>query len=308
MPGRAARAEGTKLMAMNTPPANPFADPHLADGLYGGMIPTPPDEYAKVWNFPTPKGVPAKSLVNHDFRDYHSQSLLPPIGNQGQLGSCAAWAFAYYLRAALAAKYHVDNGTKADLPDVLSPRFLYDETRRRMGTYPNDSGSDMKTAASVLLDLGVAPEHDLPYTGQADNGPLDAEFTEHVKAAAAFYGVSNFYRVAGTGDQLLDNIEHCYELGQLIALAVLVPRSFMRAGGNGRIPDPGEDEEILGGHALCGAGNFYDRSFTGGRCLHGPQSWGQTWGDNGWFYLPASYARTQHRQYGYYLAEVWTVV
>jgi C1A family cysteine protease len=280
----------------------------LADGLYGGLIPTPPAEYAKVWRFPTPPTVPAKALVNHDLRDYHGQSLFAPVADQGQIGSCAAFAFAYYLRAALAAKYHVDNGSAPDLPDTLAPRFLYDETRRRMGTYPDDSGSDMKTAASVLLDLGCAPERDMPYTGQADNGPLDAEFTAHVTEAAAFYGVSGYYRLGGTGDALLDAIEACLHQAQPVAIAVLVPQSFMRTSANGRVPNPSPDEQILGGHALCVGLNFYDNSFSGGRCIGGPNSWTRGWGQDGYFLLPASYAHTRHRQYGAYLAEAWTVV
>lgn len=284
---------------------DPFSDPHLADGLYGGVLPTPPDEYDRVWAFPTPRIVPAGMLQNHDLRAYKGQSLFPPVGNQGPIGSCAAWAFGYYLRAALASRWHVDNGTTPDLPDTLSPRFVYDLTRSRMGTYPQDSGSDMGTAARVLLDYGCAPERDLPYTGQADNGPIDREITDHVKEAGAFYGVSGYYRIAGAGQALIDGVIAALDMAQPVALAFLVPQSFMNTQNDGRVPTPGGTEQILGGHAVCCIGNYYDNSFAGGGALVFLNSWGAGWGQNGVGFLPFAYATTQTR-YGAMLMECWT--
>lgn len=284
---------------------DPFADPHLADGLYGGLIPLPRQEYAKVWRFPTP---PVGVGQNHDLRDYRGITLFPPIGDQLQIGSCAAWAIGYYMRAALASKWHADVGTKPDLPDTLAPRFVYDLTRKIMGTYPQDSGSDMKAAMSILTDYGVAPERDCPYTGRADNGPIDQEITAHMKEAAAFYAASGYYRIAGTGDALLNGIEAALAQVQPVVLAILVPNSFMRTGANGRVPDPSPNEQILGGHAVVCVGNFYDASFSGGRCLVGLNQWGTSWGQGGTFYLPASYALTSHPRYGPFLMEAWTAV
>jgi C1A family cysteine protease len=285
---------------------SPFTDPHLADGRYGGMIPTPPDEYAAVWVYPRPRLVPAGMLQNHDLRAYQGQSLFPPVGDQGPIGSCAAWAFGYYLRAALASRWHVDNGTTPDLPDTLSPRFVYDLTRARMGTYPQDSGSDMKTAASVLADLGCAPERDLPYTGRADNGPIDTEITDHVKEAGAFYGVSGYYRVAGTGQGLIDGIIATLHQNQPVALAFLVEQPFMNTGGSGKVPAPNPSSAILGGHATCCVGNYYDQSAPGGGWLVFANSWGRDWGQEGYGFMPFAYATTSNSRYGPYLMEAWT--
>jgi hypothetical protein len=288
-------------------PYDPFAAPEIIDGLYGGMIPTPPDQYARVWAWPRYRVTAAIQRGNHDLRDYQGESLFPPIGDQGPIGSCAAFAFGYYLRAALAAKWHVDNGSRPDLPDTLAPRWLYDLTRQRMGTYPRDSGSDMLSAASVLREFGIPPERDCPYTGQADNGPITEQLTPHMREAANFYGISGYWRLEGQGEALLDSIEQCLAAAQPVVLAVLIPESFTRTGANGRVPDPRPGEAIFGGHALAVWSNFYDRSFGGGRCLGGPNSWTTGWGENGGYYLPASYATTRHEQYGYFLQEAWTV-
>jgi C1A family cysteine protease len=283
---------------------DPFATPELAHGFYGGMLPTPLDEYAGVWRFPRAQTIPAGALINHDLRAYKGQSLFPPVGNQGQIGSCAAWCYGYYLRAALASRWHVDNGTTPDLPDTLSPRYVYDLTRQRMGTYPQDSGSDMATAASVLLDLGCAPERDLPYTGKADNGPIDSEITQHVKDAGAYYGVSGYYRCAGTGQALVDSIVSALDMAYPVALAVAVPASFVKTGTDGRVPTPSANEQILGGHAICCVGNYYDSSFAGGGALVFANSWGAGWGQAGYGFLPFAYATTPS-QYGPLLMEAW---
>jgi len=286
---------------------SPFATPVLGGGVFGGLIPTRPDLYARVYPYPIPRLNPQAVLQNHDLRDYQGQSLFPPIGDQGQIGSCAAWAYGYYLRSALASKWHIDNGTTPDLPDTLSPRFLYDATRGKMGTYPQDSGSDMRTAASILLDYGCAAERDCPYTGKADNGPLADEMTEHVRGSASYYAVSNYYKIQGTGQALIDNIIATLHQNQPVALAILIEERFINAPG-GKVPAPDPNAQILGGHAICCCGNFYDNSASGGIWLPILNSWGPSAGDGGVYYIPSSYATTQHRYYGSYLQEAWTCV
>lgn len=283
---------------------DPFATPELTDGLFGGAIPSPPDP--RDYLYPRFRQVPAGALVNHDLRDYKGQSLFMPIAQQGAIGSCTAFAWGYYLRGALAARWHIDNGTAPDLPDTLSPRFMYDLERQMMGTYPEDSGADMRTGGQVLVDVGIPPERDLPYTGQADNGPVDQELTEHVYGAAAFYAVSGYYRLQGTGQALIDSIVACLHEGYPCVIAILVPSSFTRTGGDGRVPTPSANEQILGAHALCVAGNFYDNSFAGGGALVIPNSWGTALGQDGWYYLNFGYATTRHPQYGPFLMEAWS--
>lgn len=286
---------------------NPFASPELGH-FYGGAIPTPNDP--RDWRFPRYKRMPAAMRTNNDLRQYQGQSLAMPIGNQLQVGSCTAWAWGYYLRGALSARWHVDNGTAPDLPDTLAPRFIYDMERSAeyLNTYPQDSGADMRSGGKVLLDYGVPPERDCPYTGKADNGNVDSELTPHMREAAAFYGVSGYYRLQGAGETLIDSIIQALAGRQPVVLAVLVPSSFEQTGSNGRVPAPVTSDQILGGHAICVFGNYIDASFAGGGALVFANSWGESWGDRGWGYLPFAYSTTQHRQYGPFLSEAWTAV
>jgi hypothetical protein len=284
---------------------NPFATPELQT-FYGGALPSPLDP--RDFLYPRYRRLPAGVWANHDLRAYHGQSLAMPIGDQGQVGSCTAWAWGYYLRGALAARWHVDNGTQPDLPDTLVPRFLYDLERgpQYLGTYPDDSGADMRTGGQILLDVGIPPERDCPYTGQADNGPLEQELTPTMREAAAYYALSGYYRLQGTGQQLVESIVQCLAEGYPCVIAVLVPPSFEQVGDSGRVPTPRASDRILGAHAVCVLGNFMDNSFGGGGALLIPNSWSSRWGQQGWGYLPFSYATTRHSQYGAFLMEAWT--
>ena len=54
--------------------------------------------------------------------------------------------------------------------------------------------------------------------------------------------------------------------------------------GSGMMPYPNTStEELLGGHAVCIVG--YDDNLNGGRFIV-RNSWGTSWGDNGYFYMP----------------------
>jgi hypothetical protein len=53
---------------------------------------------------------------------------------------------------------------------------------------------------------------------------------------------------------------------------------------------PSKDEKLYGGHAVCCVG--YDDSIEGGRFII-RNSWGDKWGDKGYFYMPYDYLTTK---------------
>jgi C1A family cysteine protease len=52
----------------------------------------------------------------------------------------------------------------------------------------------------------------------------------------------------------------------------------------GIVPMPGKDEQQLGGHAVMRVGYDLDKKVFIVR-----NSWGKTWGDHGYFYMPFAY-------------------
>lgn len=288
-----------------------FLHPRL-DRYYGGMIPSPhdPRDYPMAAR-PEPANLRA-ILANHDLRSYKNtgQSLMMPIGDQGQLGSCTAWAWGYYFRGAAAARDHLEKGTTPDVGDTLSAGWLYDVERgpEFLDTYPQDSGADMRSGAAVLQKYGVPPTRYSPYTGRADNGPVEQEMDSGRLDAAAYYGISGYYRLAGTGSSLINSGLQCLDDGWPFTIAFLVYDSFERVGSDGIVRMPARGERLLGAHAMCVFGNFYDNSFPGGGCWIAPNQWGTGFGQGGLVYIPWAYnlQNTVGDNQGPPIMEMWT--
>src|SRR5437763_8033138 len=80
---------------------------------------------------------------------------MPPIEDQGQLGSCTSFAIAGAVRAEL---------LKQGEPDVaVSHLFVYYNERDVEGTVASDAGAELRTGLKVVGTLGVCPEAEWPY-------------------------------------------------------------------------------------------------------------------------------------------------
>ncbi|MBC7474337.1 MAG: C1 family peptidase, partial [Candidatus Sericytochromatia bacterium] len=98
-------------------------------------------------------------------------------------------------------------------------------------------------------------------------------------AAAGQYVVKDDIKLNGLQD-IKDNLDK----KNPVVFGIRVYDSFMKSKG-GIIPTPNpKTEKLLGGHAVCAVG--YDD--TKGVLIM-RNSWGTTWGDKGYFYLPYSY-------------------
>ncbi len=288
---------------------DPFASPEL-DTFHGGWYPTPPDPRDLV--LPHLERLGTERLTygagSVDLRQYKGQSQMIPIRDQGQVGSCTAFAWAR-MRAAAAAKYHIDLETTPDLGDDISARFLYDWERSLVGNYPNDTGANMRDGGDVLNKYGVCPERYLPYTGKANNGPVATEMTQQVMDAALSYGVTTYYSLGtgNSGQPLINGIIGCLDTQWCAIIAILVPPSFEQTGSNGRVPMPSSGEQVLGGHAVTVCGYYIDNSFNGGGAFVVANSWGTGWADHGYCYLPFGYFTASAGRYGMWGQEGWTL-
>lgn len=300
------------MAPLNLALVDPIYHTPRLDGYWGGAIPSAFDPRDRPMAArPEPDNLKA-ILANHDLRNYKGtgQSLMMPIGDQGQVGSCTAWAWGYYFRGAAAARDHLERGTPPDLEDTLAAGWLYDVERgpEFLNTYPQDSGADMRSGGAVLQKYGIPPSRYAPYTGQADNGPINLDPHSTVMQAAAYYGISGYYRLAGTGQQVINSGLQCLDDGWPFVLAFTVYPSFERTGSDGVVPMPTRGERALGGHAVCCFGNYYDNSFPGGGCWVVPNQWGAGFAQHGLVYIPWGYnlVNTTGDQFGPPIMEMWT--
>jgi C1A family cysteine protease len=206
-----------------------------------------------------------------------------PIYDQLELGACTANAIAAALRFC-----QVREGLPALDPARL---FIYWSERDLEGTTGVDGGAELRDGLKVVATTGYPDEALWPYdiVRFADR-PSDAAFS-----AAAKDHVTSYYRVATTADSL----KRALALGYPVCVGFTVYESFEGpdVAQHGAVPIPGLGESVIGGHAVLCVG--YDDDHGEWACRN---SWGESWGDGGYFYLPYGYLNSSS-----YAGDFWTI-
>jgi len=222
-------------------------------------------------NMDSPKIKSARTdfkVTNGSTKKADNRQYCAPIANQGQLGSCTAFAAVKGLR-----EYLMIRDAKP-LVELSALGFYYDE-RKADGDISEDGGSTMQTSMDILTTIGAGDEKIWPY----DTSKFDQEPPKELYTSAANYVVKDDIKLTG-----LDDIKAQLDKKNPVIFGVRVYESFMKSVG-GAIPTPDtKHERLLGGHAL----SFFGYDDAKG-VLIGRNSWGTTWGDKGYFYLPYSY-------------------
>ncbi len=218
-----------------------------------------------------------------DLKDWCS-----PIEDQKRLGSCTAHAgiglVEYFERRAFGK--HID----------ASRLFLYKVTRNYL-KWTGDTGAFLRSTAAALTLFGVPPEEYYPY----DPTKFDQEPSAFLYAFAQNYQAISYYRLDPSGtpkDKLLNDIKTYLSNGLPAMFGFTVYDSIAQANSNGgKISYPASGEKVLGGHAVDAVG--YDDTIkikntnaggvetTGALLIR--NSWGTSWGNAGYGWLPYQY-------------------
>lgn len=205
------------------------------------------------------------------------RSLCPPVYDQGSLGSCTANAIA----AAIAFEQR-----KFDVSQLFTPSrlFIYFNERELLGTVNADTGAPLRDGMKVVNRVGVCPE-DQPEASA--NWPYDpAQFAsrppDNCYAAARHVRALHYLRLSHS----MDMLKGCLAEGYPFVFGITVYESFEspEVKQTGMVMMPEKAERVLGGHAVMAVGYDDTRSVLIAR-----NSWGPTWGDQGYFYLPYDY-------------------
>ena len=195
---------------------------------------------------------------------------MPPIYDQGQLGSCTANALAG----------HVEYDLMCESKGKWTPSrlFIYYNERSMEGTISSDSGAQIRDGIKSLAKQGVCPETDWPYN--------IAEFA--IKPTTKAYSDAKKY-IAVKYARVLQNLvqmKACLVNKIPFVVGISVYESFESAevAKTGIVPMPDPSERLLGGHAVLAVG--YDDSK---QVFIMRNSWGTSWGQSGYFSLPYTY-------------------
>ncbi|WP_297475637.1 hypothetical protein, partial [Thermococcus sp.] len=80
----------------------------------------------------------------------------PPIGNQGDVGSCNAWASTYYVWTYM-VNWFRNNPHPSTNDTIMNPTFTYNLINNG-----SDSGSIPQDALSLISTVGAVPISDFP--------------------------------------------------------------------------------------------------------------------------------------------------
>jgi len=225
-----------------------------------------------------------KSLAaSMDLREWCS-----PIEDQGNLGSCTAHAgvgiIEYYERKSFGR--HIE----------ASRLFLYKVTRNLM-KIKGDTGAYLRTTMGAMVLFGVPPEPHWPYSDEGNK--FDQEPPAFCYAFAQNYQTLKYFRhdpPEAKSETILKELKTYLASGHPIMFGFTVYNSIEQAEETGKIPFPSGKEKVEGGHAVVAVGyddkmkikNKYGGVTTTGALLI-RNSWGKTWGDKGYGWLPYEY-------------------
>lgn len=212
------------------------------------------------------------------------RNMCPVVYNQGQEGSCTA-------NAGCAARAILLRNPSL----YLSRAFLYYEERNLRGTTDQDSGASIRDICKAAKKYGICEDLYMPYIdGDYTTPPSDEAIKNALK-----YTITAYKRLIS-----IDDIKKSLVFNQnpvLIGMTVFESMESDAVAKTGKLPMPIQNEQQLGGHAVLVVGYNDTKSFQSmifnminfGICSSGylivRNSWGEAWGDKGYFYMPYEY-------------------
>ena len=218
------------------------------------------------------------------------QKYAPPVGDQGNQGSCVAWSSAYAARTIEEAAR-----TGAD-PNSLrfSPSFLYNQIGLE-----NCDGSYIERAMEFMTQSGSVPYDQFPY----DDHDCAKQPDQQLLDEARQYKMRGFNRLTpGDRNNAIDlhAIKENISQGAPVVIGMQVGGSYMQPMMGKDLWEPSEEDRSMlgfGGHAQCVVG-YDDRKYGGAFLLM--NSWGPQWGNNG-------FAWVRYPDFKYFVREAYGI-
>lgn len=225
------------------------------------------------YGFSVPTQDLAEIDIEIDFPESHDlSSFLPPVGSQGEQGSCVAWATGYYLKSFQENLEDSNNG-EIELKNQMSPAFIYNQIK--VGSCAD--GSSIPTALELISGTGIVTWREMPY----DQNECDTQPTDNQNILAEDNQIISFAPL--NGNILFDQAKAFLLNNQPIVIAISIDYPFFgkfEENGDAVYREFGGEDDIDGAHAMLVVG--YDDTKNAFKVVN---SWGKGWGNEGFVWI-----------------------
>ncbi len=211
-------------------------------------------------------------------------AYLPPVGDQGNYGTCVAWATAYNCRTWLDAHKNGRKTSQLTNREIYSPSDIW---RGIASSSKNKGcqGTSFQPAFNAMISRGVASWATAPYfTSTSD---CDCSVTSSETTDANKHKIKSYREIQITD---ANTVKRYLAEGHPVVLGACLGDNFMNATGSSVIYSKGTTNStgMHAYHAMMCVG--YDNSRGGSNgAFRIINSWGESWGDNGFVWLDANY-------------------
>jgi C1A family cysteine protease len=207
---------------------------------------------------------------------------MPPIYDQGQLGSCTG--------NGIARVFEYEAMAQSEAEQTPSRLFIYYNERAIEGTVSQDSGGQVRDGIKVVHKLGAPPETLWPYS-DANPGPFEEKPPASVYAAARTYEALVYKRILPDAEG--NALRSALAANHPVVFGFSVPAYFEPNPAwnpaETPLPLPGPNDKIIGGHCVVISGYDYSGSRFAGPAFQIDNSWGTQWGIGGRFWMDAGW-------------------
>ena len=195
----------------------------------------------------------------------------PPVYDQLHLNSCSANAIAAALRY---------EELKEGRPDVPPPSrlFIYYNERVLAGVVGTNSPVSLRDGYRTVTKLGACAETLWPYEARR----FRRQPTPSCFRTARRHRAIAYYRIRRSIRPLRVCLAERYPF--VLAMAVHQSMGGRDVRRTGVVPMPARGDKLRGGHAVLAVGYDHLR-----RLIIFRNSWGRTWGEHGYGYLPYAF-------------------
>ncbi|NDB35609.1 MAG: hypothetical protein EB023_09780, partial [Flavobacteriia bacterium] len=253
------------------------------------------NEIEKVRRIPGVAGF-SSDYVNHQApktrgglpSSFSLKKFVPPVGDQGDKGTCVGWATTY---AGMTILNNIDlnrNGASLSINECMSPQMTYDICKIRVDD-TCENGIYIKAALNTLVNFGTTTLAKYPYrcaifddekqgVKRVINDSADADEIKDFLSSIRKVRLKGFMSIGGAN--IIANVKYYLSQNMPVIIGAEMYNSIQSNSVAGVWT--GIMDSYPGGHAMCVVG--YDDTKEGG-AFEILNSWGEDWSSNGYIWF-----------------------